>query len=156
MTDRRGMQKRVLAVASAGGHWTQLRRLRPALEGMDAAFASVFPEYGSDVPGYRFYSFENVSRANGWKLPIVALQMVIILLRERPDVVITTGAGPGLVALALAKVLLRARTIWIDSIANCERLSTSGEHARRFADVWLTQWAHLAEDSGPAYWGAVL
>lgn len=150
------MRRRVLAVASAGGHWAQLMRLRPALEGMDVAFASVLAEYRSDVPGYRFYSFENVSRANGRKLVAVSLQMTAILLRERPDVVITTGAGPGLVALALAKILLRSRTIWIDSIANCESLSTSGEHARRFADVWLTQWAHLAEDSGPAYWGAVL
>ena len=81
--------------------------------------------------------------------------MTRILLKERPEVVVTTGAAPGLVALALAR-RLGSRTVWIDSIANVERLSTSGEHARRVADVWLTQWEHLARPEGPHFWGAVL
>ncbi|HVH03936.1 MAG TPA: hypothetical protein VM891_13525 [Amaricoccus sp.] len=70
--------------------------------------------------------------------------------------VVTTGAAPGLVALALAKRLCGSRTVWIDSIANVEELSTSGTHARRVADVWLTQWEHLARPEGPHFWGAVL
>jgi hypothetical protein len=56
----------------------------------------------------------------------------------------------------MARTFLRARTIWIDSIANVERLSSSGAQARRVADVWLTQWEHLARPEGPEYWGAVL
>jgi hypothetical protein len=77
-------------------------------------------------------------------------------MRERPSVVITTGSAPSLVALGMARTFLRARTIWIDSIANVERLSSSGAQARRVADVWLTQWEHLARPEGPEYWGAVL
>ena len=50
----------------------------------------------------------------------------------------------------------RAKTIWIDSIANCERLSSSGRRARRVAHQWLTQWPDLARPEGPHYWGAVL
>ena len=69
---------------------------------------------------------------------------------------VSTGAAPGLVALALAKLMLGSRTIWIDSIANSERLSLSGRLARPVADAWLTQWAHLARPGGPDYWGAVL
>src|SRR4051794_822609 len=148
------MQKRVLAVASSGGHWVQLQRLRPALEGMEVAFVSVLQEYRSDAKGCRFYCVDNVSRSNALMLPLVAIQILLILLRERPDVVITTGAAPGLIAIALAKILRGTRTIWIDSIANCEQLSTSGAHARCFADIWLTQWTHLAGNSGPEYWGA--
>ncbi len=83
-------------------------------------------------------------------------QLVRILVRERPDVVITTGSAPCLFALGIAKTFLRAKTIWIDSIANAERLSSSGAQARRVADVWLTQWEHLARPGGPNYWGAVL
>ena len=81
---------------------------------------------------------------------------ISILLKERPEVIITTGSAPGLVGIALAKLVSRARTIWIDSIANVERLSASGMQARHFADVWLTQWPHLSKPGGPEYWGSVL
>jgi UDP-N-acetylglucosamine:LPS N-acetylglucosamine transferase len=77
-------------------------------------------------------------------------------VRERPDVVITTGSAPCLFALGLARKLFGARTIWIDSVANAEKLSSSGAQARRVADVWLTQWEHLAKPDGPQYWGSVL
>lgn len=148
--------KRVLAIASAGGHWVQLLRLLPAFEGSDVAFATVVPEYREDVPGKRFYSFDNFSRFNKSRLLRVTFQLLRILLRERPDVVITTGAAPGLVAVVLSKILFRSKTIWIDSIANCERLSSSGSSVRPFADLWLTQWPHLARKDGPVFWGAVL
>jgi UDP-N-acetylglucosamine:LPS N-acetylglucosamine transferase len=85
-----------------------------------------------------------------------APQFIAIMLREKPDVVITTGSMPGFVGLAVAKTFTRARTLWIDSIANCDELSSSGRQARRFADRWLTQWEVLAGPDGPEYWGAVL
>ena len=148
--------KRVLAISSAGGHWVQLRRLLPAFDGFDVAFASVFPAYAQDVPGSRFHVFDDVSRFHKARMPRVIFQIFSILMSERPDVVITTGSAPGLIALALSKLLFRSQTIWIDSIANCEQLSSSGLRARRFADVWLTQWNHLAGKDGPDFWGATL
>ena len=61
-----------------------------------------------------------------------------------------------MLALAVAKLAGRSRTIWIDSIANTERMSLSGRMARPVADAWLVQWEHLSRRGGPAYWGAVL
>ncbi|MFQ5805354.1 MAG: hypothetical protein ACE5I3_02760 [Phycisphaerae bacterium] len=66
-----------------------------------------------------------------------------------------TGAAPGYVGLRLGK-LLGAQTIWIDSIANVERLSLSGERIARHADLWLTRWPHLARSDRPSYLGGVL
>ena len=68
----------------------------------------------------------------------------------------TTGAAPGFVALVLAKLLCRSRTVWIDTVANSEGMTLSGRLARPFADAWLVQWPHLARPGGPEYWGAVL
>jgi hypothetical protein len=73
----------------------------------------------------------------------------------RPDVVISTGAAPGFLALRLGR-LLGARTIWVDSVANGEELSMSGKLAGRYADLWLTQWEHLAHEGGPQFRGNVL
>lgn len=99
-----------------------------------------------------------VNDATRWDkvgLARMALRLLWIILRERPDVVISTGAAPGYFALRLAR-LVRARTIWVDSMANVEQLSMSGEKIGRHADLWLTQWAHLARPDGPHYAGSVL
>jgi hypothetical protein len=147
---------KVLVVASGGGHWIQMRRLQPAFDGLDVAFVGVRSAYGEEVTGHRFYAVRDVTRWDRIGLAILVAQLTFILMRERPRVVVTTGSGPGMVALALAKCLLRARTMWIDSIANCEQISLSGTRAKRFCDVWLTQWPHLSRTGGPDCWGAVL
>jgi len=49
-----------------------------------------------------------------------------------------------------------ARTIWIDSIANTERMSLSGRLSRPFAQLWLTQWPEVSDRTGATYVGAVL
>jgi UDP-N-acetylglucosamine:LPS N-acetylglucosamine transferase len=147
---------RILAIASGGGHWTQLRRLRPAFEGLDVAYVSVLASNGEDVQGHRYYTVKDASRAEKRNFLILLIQCAYILLRERPQVVITTGAAPGYIMLVLAKTLLGARTMWIDSIANSEKLSLSGLKAGRFADAWLTQWPALTREGGPDYWGAVM
>lgn len=146
---------RVLAVASGGGHWTQLMRLRDAFDGQDVAFVGVKEMYRADVAPHRFYAIPDVSRLRLWALPLALAGLLYILLTEKPEVVITTGSAPGMLALRLAK-MLGARTIWIDSIANAEQLSESGRKAGKFADVWLTQWPHLAHEGGPGYLGSLL
>ncbi len=41
--------KKVVAVASGGGHWVQLLRIRPAFEGMSVEFISTNAGYASQV-----------------------------------------------------------------------------------------------------------
>lgn len=147
----------ILAVASTGGHWIQLRRLSEAFGGYSVAYVTVSEKYRREADGAPFYSVIDISRSNKRDVIVLGWQLMRILLKERPKVIITTGAGPGLLAIAIGKVFFGARTVWIDSIANSEKLSHSGEQARRFADVWLTQWPHLADEQvGPSYQGAIL
>jgi hypothetical protein len=146
---------RVLLVASGGGHWVQILRLRPAFEGADVAYVCVRPSYAADVPGCRYFSVNDATRWNKVLLAVMALRILLVLLRVRPDVVVSTGAAPGYFALRFGK-LLGARTVWIDSIANVERLSMTGTIVRKWADRWLTQWPHLAQKDGPEYAGSVL
>lgn len=146
---------RVLAVTSGGGHWVQLLRMKAAFEGHEVSYVTVQAEYAEQVAGAKFYAVRDATRWDRWGLMVMGWQLLRIIVRERPQVVITTGALPGLVALTLAK-RLGAKTIWIDSIANVEELSMSGRHAQKVADVWLTQWSHLARPEGPRYEGGVL
>ena len=146
---------KVLAVCSAGGHWVQLMHLRSAFEGMDMAFSTVNAAYSGDVEGNRFYLIQDVNRWDRLKFLRLLFELIPILWREKPDVVITTGAAPGLMALILGR-LMGARTLWIDSLANSKTMSLSGRLARPFASVWLTQWPALSKPKGPDYWGSIL
>lgn len=152
--ERASPARRLLAVASGGGHFVQLLRLRDAFEGSEVTWVTTLSGYASEVSGpLRVVRDANLDQ----KLALVRmfLQMAWIVFRVRPHVIVTTGAAPGFAAVVLGR-LTGARTVWIDSIANSETLSTSGAKVGRFADLWLTQWEHLARPEGPQYWGAVL
>lgn len=148
-------RKKVLLVASGGGHWVQLLRLRAAWADCDAAYVTVQRAYATQVPGARFHCVLDSTRWDRLRLLGMLCQMAWVVLRERPDVVITTGAAPGVAAIRFAN-LLGARTVWIDSVANVEAVSMSGLRVGPHADLWLTQWEHLARPDGPQYRGAVL
>lgn len=147
--------KRILGVSSGGGHWVELVRLMPAFEGHELALVTVDRAYRSDVGSVRFYTVRDVTRWDKWRWPQTLLKLIWILFRERPDVVVSTGALPGYFSLRVAK-WFGARTVWLDSIANVEELSMSGQKIGAYADLWLTQWPHLAKPNGPRYCGTVL
>ncbi len=155
---RASKNTRVMLVASGGGHWVELMRLVPAFEHCSLAFVTVQSDYKPQTEGYegsRFYTVFDVTRWNKIRWIQTVLKLLYILLRERPEVVVSTGALPGYFALRLAK-LMGARTVWVDSIANVEELSKSGQMIGKHASLWLTQWEHLACDDGPTYRGAVI
>ncbi|HMO46672.1 MAG TPA: glycosyl transferase [Rubrivivax sp.] len=147
---------KVLAISSGGGHWVQLLRLRPAFADCDVVFATDKEGYRADLdPGSEF---RVVPEANLWKKVGLARALVAVFLlvwRERPDVVISTGAAQGYFAIRIGR-LFGARTVWLDSIANSEELSLSGQKVGPYATLWLTQWVHLARPHGPFYRGSVL
>lgn len=148
-------RKRILAISSGGGHWLQLQRIKVCFEGHDIAYATVHAAARAEVAGARFYALRDASRWNKFGLIVLAAQTLRIVIRERPDVLVTTGAAPGFLGLLFGK-LLGARTLWIDSIANAEKLSLSGRLAGRFADLWLTQWPQLERPKGPHFRGTVV
>lgn len=153
--DVRPRKKKILAVSSGGGHWVELIRLILAFEGHDTVFATVEEAYRSEVGAAQFYTIRDVTRWNKLRWVQTFIKLAWILLLERPDVVVSTGALPGYFSLRLAK-WFGAKTIWIDSIANVEELSLSGRMIGKYADLWLTQWPHLARADGPLYRGSVL
>lgn len=151
----KNMRTKVLAVASGGGHWVQLLCLRPAFEEHDVVYVTVQADYIEEVVDSRFYKVTDATRWSRWSLAKMVAEICYIIIRERPDIVISTGSAPGAAALRIGK-WLGAKTIWIDSIANIQEISMSGYKVRKYSDLWLTQWEHLARSEGPRYLGSIL
>ena len=90
-----------------------------------------------------FHLLEDFSRWNAYKIFPATIRAWSILRKEKSDIVITTGAAPGLIITFVAW-LQRKETIWIDSIANVEKLSLCGRIAKLFVSRIYTQWPKLA------------
>lgn len=146
---------KLIALASGGGHWVQLQRLQPAFSGFETVYVSMFESYAEQVAGSRYYVISDASRFDPVAFAPVFVKALGILLKERPTALVTTGSAPMLTFVLLAR-LLGVRTLWIDSIANCERLSSSGRLAKRIAHQVVSQWPEVAEREGVACWGRVV
>lgn len=151
-----GNGRRLLLVASAGGHWIELNRLVEAFADFDCRFVSTVDGLVSPTDGRPVSVIQNCSRY----APLATLRSLFQLYRTirrfDPEIVISTGAAPGALALLVAK-LRGSRTVWIESLANCDRISLSGRCVRYFSDVRLTQWEHMmTQHRGFRYIGRIL
>jgi UDP-N-acetylglucosamine:LPS N-acetylglucosamine transferase len=102
----------------------------------------------------RVHVYPDANKDTPLRLMLCILRMAWIVLRVRPDVVISTGAAGGFLAIRIAR-LMGARTMFIDSIANARELSISARLALGVADRVLSQWPRVAELTGAEYRGAV-
>ena len=102
------------------------------------------------------YVVGECNRCYPFRVVQVFFRCARIIFREHPNVIVSTGAAPGLLACLLGK-LIGTKVVWIDSIANVEKLSFSGRLVRPIADLCLVQWPDLADKyRGVEYVGAVI
>jgi len=140
---------RICVGASAGGHMNQLLKLLemskswPQLPSFYVTTLEALAE--KLVQQGPVYVIGECNRQRPLKALRVLMRSFKVVIKERPDVVITTGSLP-LAIVCLSAKLFGAKIVWIDSIANVERLSMSGQIVRHFADLFLTQWPELARN----------
>ena len=136
-------RRKILLVSSGGGHWVELLRISAAFEGHDTQYVS-----SQDVDSVPNGQRQHITIPDGSRTNIMGILKTFIRLWKiehdfLPDLVVTTGAAPGLIGIVIGR-LLGAKTIWLDSIASSERASLSGRLAQPCATLWLTQWEAVA------------
>jgi len=146
---------RVLAAASAGGHWEQMMLLRDMLEKFDVHFATTHADLPIRAGITEVTILPDCNRDQIFESMRCLFEAARLVFRFRPNVVISTGAAPGFFCIVIGR-LLGARTLWIDSVANAEQMSMCGKLSRYFSTRCITQWEHLADDGRPGYVGSVL
>ena len=146
--------KKILAVATGGGHWSELVLLSSAFKGGHVKYVTTI----NGLPQAEgFDDFTIIIDGNkNKKLSILfsAVQLFIVFVKFRPDVVVTTGAAAGVVAIFLGK-LFRTKNFWVESIANTEQLSLSGKLVKPYVDIMLTPYEHLADGDKLQYQGKI-
>ncbi len=134
---------RICLAASAGGHASQLLTLVESWNGYDAFCVTTTEVVREKLAKFGpVYVVGECNRQYPWRVVKVLLRCIGIVFKERPDVVMSTGAAAGCILCILGK-MRGAKVIWIDSITNVERISLSGRMVRHVADLFLVQWPDL-------------
>lgn len=131
---------KICIVSSCGGHLTEVRTLKVVYEQFDHFYVL---NDRIDLPvdmQDRTYFIRHSER--DWLLLANLWEAWRILRRERPDLILSTGAGPA-VPFALIGKLRRLPTIFIETLAQVERPSLTGRIMYRLADRFFFQWPGL-------------
>jgi beta-1,4-N-acetylglucosaminyltransferase len=134
---------KVCVACSPGGHLVQVRQLAQIYEKYDY-FYFTFSGTVAESLAYdsRVRTIPNIVRRNPVSWLFGAFLSAKIALVERPDVVITTGAGV-VVFFCIFSKLLGAKIIFIESMAKVEKPTLTARLLYPFSDLFLVQWSNL-------------
>lgn len=143
---------RLCLAASGGGHLRQLLDLRPVWSAHDAFFVTEDTALGRSLD-QRTYFMPHFGWGQAklgapfkmaWRAFISFFRSAALMMRERPQAVITTGAGAVFFTVIWAR-LLGARIISIESFARFEHPSLFGRMVAPLAHDFVVQSAQLAQ-----------
>jgi beta-1,4-N-acetylglucosaminyltransferase len=136
----------ICLASSCGGHFMELIQLLPAVEKYDFYIITEKNIASKSILNkYRHYCLIQQERKGFTFLFKFALNIIIsfcIYLKERPDVIISTGAGASYPTCRIAK-LFGKKIIYIESFAKINDKSKTGELVYRFADKFYVQWPEM-------------
>ena len=131
-------------VCSHGGHLTEMLQLADAWQGADSFWITYRSARTAQMP--RTYLLTNIG-INPVRMAIATVRIALILLRERPDAVISTGSEVAIPAFYLAR-LMGARTIFVEVWTRVRRPTGTGRLVYPVSDHFLVQWPELLERYG--------
>ncbi|MEE9116501.1 MAG: PssD/Cps14F family polysaccharide biosynthesis glycosyltransferase [Thermoplasmata archaeon] len=147
---------KVCLISTTGGHLVQILMLKEVYQDLDHYFVTVKNDFSEKVmESEKSYYITQILRDPG-KLLVNALEGFRILKKERPDVIITTGAGDVLPTCILGKIM-GSKVVFLETFARVRKPSLVGRFLVPFADKVLVQWQSMTEHyknaiySGPIY-----
>lgn len=141
-----GIEVKIALVSSTGGHLNELKRVIPAVKGYEFFIITEKSNMNSDLKTeWKIYYLNQQERKNLSFFKNIAINMfksLSILFREKPKVIITTGAGVVFPICFFGK-LIGSKVIYIESYAKISSPSLTGKVIYKFADEFYIQWESL-------------
>lgn len=141
--------KRVMFIASTGGHLNELLCLKPMFKDYNYSLItektksteSLKKEYKNKL-GYLVYGTKDHMLSYPFKLLINCFISLFYFIKYRPKYIITTGthtAGP----MCCIGKIFGSKIIFIESFANLSTKTVSGKLIYKFADLFIVQWESM-------------
>lgn len=133
---------KICIVSSCGGHLTEVRALKPAYDRHKHFYVLndrvMLPD---DMEGRTFFIRHS---ERDWLFVLNLWEAFRILRRERPRLILSTGAGPAVV-FALVGKLFGIPSLFIETFTRVTRPSLTGRIMYRLANRFLYQWKPLGK-----------
>ncbi len=133
---------KICIVSSCGGHLTEVRVLKSIYEKYNHFYVlNDKIKLPKDMEG-KTYFIKHSER--DWLFFINVAEAWRIIGKERPSIILSTGAGP-VVPFALVARLSRIPTIFIETFTRVTQPSLTGRIMYRLANRFFYQWKPLAQ-----------
>lgn len=136
---------KVLLVCSSGGHFKASRQLEPFWSQHDCSWVTFKTATTEDFFRKKaariYWAYSPTNRNLGNLIRNLGLALKVIV-KQRPDLIITTGAGVAVPFLLIGR-LLGSRTVFIESVTRVTSLSLSARLVRPFLSVLFVHWPQL-------------
>ena len=133
---------RIILAFSPGGHYVESMQILDALLGNEVFFVSPYAPTTEDLENV-FYITDTAEIGLIRSMIMNTLLSLKILLKTRPDVVVTTGAEIVVPLCYLAKFLFGSRIVFIETFARIVTPSWTGRMIYPIADEFLVQWEDI-------------
>ncbi len=138
-------KKKLCFAASSGGHLEQILMLKPLMEKYDSFLITEKTTYKAAIKNEKMYYLHQMNRKE-WQFPLEMIgngfKSFFIFIKERPDVVITTGVLAMIPICLLAK-LFHKKLIYIESFAKVTTPTETGKLMYKYADQFYVQWPQM-------------
>lgn len=136
---------KIALVCSNGGHLVELQQLRKAYEKYDHFYITL---EGKDTKNMKnTYLLKKDWGPMFFQQVYFAFESLKILMKERPDVIISTGGGMAAPFCYVGK-MIGARVVFIESLARMSSRSKGGKAIYPVADIFLVQWEKIKDKFG--------
>lgn len=136
---------KICFAASSGGHLEEISCLKPIASDGDSFLVTERAVAGAKGWGDKIYYVRQINR----KEPLFVLHFLILFIRagiiickERPDYIISTGALMTYPFCVWSK-LLKKKVIYIESFARVDEPSLTGNLMYPIADLFIVQWEEM-------------
>lgn len=139
--------KKLCFAASSGGHFEQICMLKPLMDKYDSSIVTERTLYRTCMKDQRVYYLHQVNRKElffpFWLLAN-SFKSIWILIKEKPDIVISTGVF-AMIPLCLMAKLLKKKLIYIESFAKVSSPTKTGKLMYKYADQFYVQWESMLQ-----------
>lgn len=146
-------QIKLCLACSAGGHLTELLYLKKCYSKYQRFFVTFKREDTAELAKKEKVYFVEDPVRNIKKFFKSFIQTFSILSKEHPNVVISTGAGVGVVTCYIAKLFFGSKIIFLESFCRTDQLSLSGKLIYPIADLFFVQWKKLFKSYPKSIYG---
>lgn len=147
--------KKICLIASGGGHLEQLR-LITLNESYNYFYVTMKSNASFKKRVYYLINTKNRGISFPFKMILIFIKSLVILIKEKPNIVISTGAGETYPFVFLAKKIFKMKVIYIESFSAFDNLTKTGKKIISLADVFVVQSEKLKSINPKfEYWGTI-